>query len=269
VVMFFGYLFLDWLVQIAAIGPLTLNDLGVIFALPVMVMALSTAATAFCVVFILGTLLVNIQTLRHANWRKRLAALLSVRYGLAPGGLSALLEDDDQFALLMQRFLAEHQVPYRLPLYDADGHYLFAAPGKVRVLATALLRAVGRGRDNELFVLLVDLLELDEHLEPSLRAIRVALGRHHQVIIVCPWPPRMRLPGTEGLEPVPATAPTAASDFRVYLHRSQRQRFHEAYHRLRRTFTRLGVPIVCAASEESVPLILNRLDRLRSLRRIR
>ncbi len=219
--------------------------------------------------FILGTLIFSGRTLRSAYWRKRLAALFSVRYGLAPGGLAALLEDDDQFALLTQRFLAEHHVPYRLPLYDAAGNYLFAAPEKVSVLAGALLRAVGKGRDNELFVLLVDLLELDDHLEPLLRSVRVALGRHHQVIVVCPWPPGLRLPGNEPAEAVRPAAAGAPENLRVVLHRSQRRRFHDAFYRIRHTFARLGVALICAASDEPVSLILNRLDRLRSLRRTR
>ncbi len=227
---------------------------------------LFTLGWLFASFFVGFSLMTSANRLRTAYRRKRLAALLSVRYGLAPGGLGALLEDDDQFALLTQRFLAEHQVPYRLPLYDAAGRYLFAGPEKVGMLGTALLRAVGKGRDNELFVLLVDLLELDEHLEPLLRAVRVALGRHHQVIVVCPWPPRMRLPS----EALPATpTPTRPEDFRIFLHRSQRSRFNDAYHRLRHTFGRLGVPLVCAASDEPVSLILKRLDRLRSLRRSR
>ena len=58
---------------------------------------------------------------RRDRWRKQLAAIVSARYGLAPGGLAALLEDDDAFALLLQRFLNEHQVPYSLPLYGPDG----------------------------------------------------------------------------------------------------------------------------------------------------
>ncbi|HTU92803.1 MAG TPA: DUF58 domain-containing protein, partial [Gemmataceae bacterium] len=131
---------------------------------------------------------------RRDRWRKQLAAIVSVRYGLAPGGLAALLEDDDAFALLLQRFLNEHQVPYTLPLYSPEGRYLFAAPQKVPVLADALIRAVGKGRDNELFVLLADLLELDDSLDPLLRAVRVALGRHHQVVLICPWPPGLELP---------------------------------------------------------------------------
>jgi uncharacterized protein (DUF58 family) len=227
------------------------------------------ASVLFGVVFIFGTLVISGRTLQLAYWRKRLAALFAIRYGTGPGGLASLLEDDDQFALQIQRFLGEHQVPYRLPLYDQSGKYLFAAPEKIPVLATALLRAVGKGRDNELFVLLVDLLELDDYLEPLLRAVRVALGRHHQVIIVCPWPPGMRLPKVEAPEPARSVKAGHPETFRMFLHRSQTRRFRDAYYRLRRTFVRMGVPLVCAGSDEPVSLILNRLDRLRALRRIR
>jgi uncharacterized protein (DUF58 family) len=131
---------------------------------------------------------------RAAVQHKRLAAVLSVHYGLAPGGLARFLEDEEQFGLYIQRFLAEHHVPYALPLYDEHGRYLFAAPGKIEVLSQALLGAVGKGHDNELFVLLADLLELTGDLDPLLRAIKVALARHHQVVVICPWPPDMPLP---------------------------------------------------------------------------
>jgi hypothetical protein len=252
-----GLGWLEWL----GLDPL---EVVALFFLP---MLISPLGFVFCGFVILATLVFSGRTLQLAYWRKRLAALLSVRFGLGPGGLATLLEDDDQFALLIQRFLAEHQVPYRLPLYDASGKYLFAAPEKIPVLATALLRAVGKGRDNELFVLLVDLLELDEHLDPLLRAIRVALGRHHQVIMVCPWPPGMRLPGAEAPETTQTKKGGRPETFRVFLHRSQTRRFRDAYQRLRRTFARLGVPLVCAGSDEPVSLILDRLDRLRALRR--
>src|SRR5262249_28397945 len=85
---------------------------------------------------------------RHYRWRKKLSALLSVRHRLMPQGLSELLEDDRLFAEHVQRFLAEHQVPYALPLYGPAGEYLYKEPRKVEVLARALLRAVARGKDN-------------------------------------------------------------------------------------------------------------------------
>jgi uncharacterized protein (DUF58 family) len=215
---------------------------------------------------------------RRDGWRKQLAAILAVRFGLAPGGVGVLLEDDDAFARLLQRFLTEHQVPYNLPLYDPEGRYLFAAPEKVPVLADALLRAVARGRDNELFVLLADLLELDDGLEPLLRAIRVALGRHHQVVLICPWPPGLPLPSDNPRTQAAASlalhgrphgrrAGENASPHTVLWDQVTTRRFHVAYQRLRRTFTRLGVAVLCAASDEPVPLILSRLERLRTLGR--
>jgi hypothetical protein len=209
---------------------------------------------------------------RWYRWRKQLAALLSVRYGLAPGGLAVLLEDDERFVLYLQRFLAEHHIPYALPLYDPQGHYLFAAPGKVEVLARALLHAVARGRDNELFVLLADLLEIGEHLGPLLRAVKVALARHHAVVVVCPWPPGLPLPSADGGDGEGLAAPTPrgkgkAAATAELVTRATLLRFHRAYHEVRRTFGRLAVPVVCARAEDSVRLILDRLERLRGQRR--
>jgi uncharacterized protein (DUF58 family) len=207
---------------------------------------------------------------RLAGWRKQLAAVLSAQYNLGPGALALLLEDDGQCALYLQRFLAEHHVPYTLPFYDAEGRYLFAAPGKVDVLARALLAAVGKEHDNELFVLLVDLLELDDRIGPLLQAVRVALARHHQVIVICPWPPGVPLTEVEAGSRTERARPAGrGAALLPLLDRAARQRFHAAYRRLRQAFARLGVPLVCAASAEPVPLILERLERLRMLGRKR
>jgi uncharacterized protein (DUF58 family) len=205
---------------------------------------------------------------RLASCRKRVAALLAARYRLAPGGLALLLDNDDHVANLLQRFLAEHRVPYSLPLYDEHGRYRFVSPEKVEVLATALVKAVGRGHDNELFVLLADLLEVGDRLTPLLRAVRVALARHHQVVVVCPWPPGVPPPSRESPHPI-VVRRRGAVDVRAILERAAVARFHRAYHVLRRTFARLGVPVVSARSDESVHLILDRMDRLRMLGRRR
>jgi hypothetical protein len=224
--------------------------------------AVSLGLSLLLLLLFSGVLLMTWRVRRLARWRKRLAALLAERYGLAPGGLAALLEDDDAFALLVQRFLAEHQVPYALPLYDGAGRYLFAAPEKVSVLAKALLAAVGRGHDNELYVLFVDLLELDDQLNPLLAAVRVALSRHHQVLLVCPWPPGLERPAEGADSPA---LPRPAGPAAQLVGQAATARFHAAYQRLRRAFTRIGVPVVCAAGEEPIPLILERLDRLRAV----
>jgi uncharacterized protein (DUF58 family) len=216
------------------------------------------------------TLFLSGRQRRLASQRKRLAALLSVRYGMGPGGLEAMLEDEDLLVLQMQHFLSDHRVPYNLPLYDREGRYLFAAPEKVPVLGRALIEAVGRGRDNELFVLLADVLELDEHLEPLVQAMRVALGRHHQVILISPWPAGLDLPGKETTAARPprrAPVPDIRARTERLLSQVTQESYLAAYHRVHRRLSGLGVTMICAAGNEAVPLILQRMDRLRGVRR--
>src|SRR5260370_11781373 len=102
----------------------------------------------------------------------------------------------------LRRVLNDTGVSIPLALSDIQGRYQFASPKKVEVLAQSFLRAVARGRDNELFVILADLLELDDHLGKILAAVKVALARHHHVMIVCPWPPKTPIP-TQHLTPNP------------------------------------------------------------------
>jgi uncharacterized protein (DUF58 family) len=207
------------------------------------------------------------------RWRKKLAALLSVRYGIGPAGPALLLEDDERFVLAMQRFLAEHRVPYLLPLYDLEGRYLFAEPAKVGVLSRALLHAVARGRDNELFVLLTDLLEIEDQLGPLLKAVKIALARHHQVLVVCPWPMGVPMPETKTSEVLKTSEVSSSGRLRSRLAMgpliatTATQGLHQAFHRLQLSFGRLGVPVLCAQQEDSVRLILNKLDRLRAQQR--
>lgn len=200
------------------------------------------------------------------RWRKQVAAALSVHYALGPGGLALLLEDDEQCGDYLQRFLIEHQVPCPLPFYDARGRYLFGAPAKVDVLAGALMQAVLRGRDNELFVLLVDFLETGPHLEKILRAVRVALGRHHQVLVVCPWPAGVETPARSHSGRASKQEDTKPN-LQDLLSQASTRRIQQAFAHVRQAFARLGVPVLCAPEEETVGLILHRLHRLRSLER--
>jgi hypothetical protein len=197
---------------------------------------------------------------RRYRWRKQLAAILSVRYGLDPGGLALLLEDDEACSHYLQRFLGEHQVAYPYPLYDDMGRYLFGAPGKVAVLARALLNAVSRGKDNELFVLCADLLEVGKELTSLERAVCVARARHHQVVLICPWPAAVPLPDS-GQPGLPQPSGTAALP--ALLHAASTVRLHQNFAHLRQTFARLGVRVLGAADRDAVGLILQRLQQLR------
>ena len=66
--------------------------------------------------------------------------------------------------------------------------YRFHCAGKAAVLAQAMVRAVSRARDNELFVIMADLAELGHDLAPVVKACRLARSRHHHVLVIVPWP---------------------------------------------------------------------------------
>jgi hypothetical protein len=157
----------------------------------------------------------------------------------------------------LQRFLAEHQVAYPFPLYDERGHYLFAAPHKAKVLADALLKAITRGKDNELFVLLIDLLDSTDHLADLERAVCVAKARHHQVIVLCPWPVGIDIPGAK------PRGSADRLDWQLLLQRICTTQLHQAFARVQQAFGRIGVPVLCAAEEHGVKWILQRMRRLR------
>jgi uncharacterized protein (DUF58 family) len=189
--------------------------------------------------------------------RKQVAAIIAVEQGLMPGGLAKLLEDDQLLSVHLQQFLSAHRVPFSLPLYDNQGRYQFSAPSKAQILAKAILHSVAVGHDNELFVLAVDLLELEEHLDPLLRAVGIALARQHQVMLVLAVPPGLEeevavLVGANEKEQAEATIRLATQE-----------RLQRSYRKIARAFSRKGVAVVRAESEQSVRLILARMEQIR------
>jgi hypothetical protein len=188
---------------------------------------------------------------REYRWRKELAAILAVRYELGPGGLAMLLEDDQRCAEYLQRFLSDHHVAFPFSLYDHQGRYTFAAPEKAKVLADALLKAIMHGKDNELFVLCVDLLEATEQLPALERAVCVARARHHQVLVICPWPSGLALPGASAKEPQDLVQEICTTQI------------HQEFAKIQRAFGKIGVPVICAAQTDTVAWILHRMRRLR------
>lgn len=200
--------------------------------------------------------------------RKKVAAVLAEHYDLGASGVAWLLEDDSEFSARAQQFLLEHKVPYPTPYYDSKGHYLFTAKSKITVIANALLHAVRRGKDNELFVLMIDLLELDEELEPLLRAVKVALARHHQVVVLFPWPEGMKPPKEIQANKVDLILHQVHSTFNKELPFLvgiiTYYKFSMAFQKIKRKFGQVGVPVVCTSAKDSVKLIVNRMENLRS-----
>lgn len=205
---------------------------------------------------------------RRMKYRKRLAALIAQHYELGPGGIEMLFQDEKQLSIALQRFLQEHRVPFNLSMHNKQGEYVYARPEKLDVLRRSLLNAIGKGRDNELFVLFVDLIELEDSLETLMQTVKIALARHHQVMVILPWPPDFELPESDSMPLLPSR--TKLKDNKAmlrYLEMLTHRRYIQAFQRIRAAFARLRVPVIPAAEEQSVKLILERMDRLRRQQR--
>ena len=181
---------------------------------------------------------------------------------LAPADWALLLEDDRPCALYLQRFLSDHQVAFPHSLYDQHGRYVFAAPQKAKVLADALLKAVTHGKDNELFVLAIDLLEAADEMAALERAVCLARAKHHQVLVICPWPAGVPIPGKMP-RPVKEPLVFTAADVDRLVQQVCTMQLHQAFASVKHAFGRFGVPVICAAQSDTVAWILHRMRRLR------
>jgi len=208
--------------------------------------------------------------------RKQLGLLFATLDNEPAGAESHYLHDDQMFARRAQRFLAEHHARYPVRLYDARGRYLFHCRPKIDVLVKSLNYAVARGRDNELFVLMVDLIDLADDLDHLIRAVRVAVARHHQVMVILPWqediPEPPREPPDDTRIPTEKAERFATGGYRAIADELKRDfidGYHRAFFKVRREFGRLGVTVVRADHEEPVQMVLDRLNRLRGVGRRR
>lgn len=200
--------------------------------------------------------------------RKQLSAVLAARHRLGPGGVSLLTNDDRRFSIAVQQWLSEHRVPYERPFYGSTGRFLFSAKGKLAVLSGHLMRAIAHGRDNEMFVLMVDLLEIVDSAGELFSAVKVAHARHHQLLVVCPWPAGLPLPTSPDWpdDALTATDPLQRrfQDARLALRQLDLIRYRNAYLHVQAELSRAGVPFICASVSASVREILRRIERIRA-----
>jgi hypothetical protein len=217
---------------------------------------------------------------RAANLRERkqLAALFCLQDGTGPDGIERYVHDDGVYAERVTKFLDDHRLRCPVPLYDDQGRFRFKCARKADVLAAELVRAVGRARDNELYVILADLSELGDDLEPLVKACRVARARRHHVMIIVPWPadvpspdesppeadserPRKRRRHPDDLDPEVRHKRIT----KIVLDNLTRQ-YHESFKKMRRELSRVGATVMRVNDGDPVRLVLDRLDRLRGMR---
>ena len=190
--------------------------------------------------------------------RLRLGYLISELFELGPDAPLRLAHDDRMMADYTHRFLtrigaAQRDIRQQKSVDDS----------KADVLASSLVRAVSRGRDNELFVLLADLLEYDGKLDALTDAVRLARARHHRVVVICPWPERIR-PANDSARIVPQDVNTDE-----LVRRAETERLRMAANRLKAELMRWHVPVAFTADEQAIRLVLSEAELTRDGRSFR
>lgn len=210
--------------------------------------------------------------------RKQLAQLFAMQDGTGPEGIERYIHDDEEFGRRISSFLRHHQLRVPMPLYDEAGRYRMRCAGKAEVLAGEIVRAVARARDNELFVILADLTELGEDLEPIVKACRAARARKHHVLVIVPWP--ADLPSPDEAPPAPPDPEGKKRrrhpddlDDRARARRISKivlenmtKKYQDQFRAARRALARVGATVMRADDGDPVRLVLDRLDRLRGMR---
>jgi uncharacterized protein (DUF58 family) len=221
------------------------------------------------------------QRARQLTRRKQLSALFSLHDGTGPAGIERLIHEDAAYSERIGRFLQERQVRMPVPLYDEMGRYRFRCAAKTQVLAEAMMRSVGRARDNELYVILADLAELGPDLAPAIRAAKLARARHHQVMVIVPWPadmpppddrPKVKVAKIVNQKPKKKRKRRSAHEgprlvkLMPIVQEALTKQYHDAFRKFRRLFGQVGATVVRVNEGDAVQLVLDRLDRLRGMR---
>lgn len=203
---------------------------------------------------------------RQRGQRKQVAAVLAQRLRLGVGAIGRLLEDDHAFTQAAGAFLRQHHIPPTAQSTDvALALARRNAAHRLDKFARALVRGVGLARDNELFVIVADFFRVDEYLGPLLQAIRTARARHHQVLVVCPWPADLPQPEDDPTAWLRQHPPSANPIEREVLC-SIIDQLRDAYQRVRHALARLGVSLILANQRDTCKAIFDRLTRLRFAR---
>jgi uncharacterized protein (DUF58 family) len=194
--------------------------------------------------------------------RKQLAALFASLDADTPAAIERYIHDDEFFAARADRFLIAHRVQPTPQMYDTQGNYRFLGQDKVGVLANAIVRSVGTARDNELYVVLADLVELNGHLDRLLAAVRAARARHHQVLVLLPWPADVPPPHDPRKKPDRSKRLTVSKLVEDALIDGYLDRFDS----VRSALVKAGANVFRFDEDDPVQLILQRLEQIRGAR---
>ncbi|MEZ6123040.1 MAG: DUF58 domain-containing protein [Planctomycetaceae bacterium] len=194
---------------------------------------------------------------RRLRYQKsRVAAVLAEIHQLQPMQILELVHDDQLMAASLQRFLTEAGVAWMDPLLQTRSRGFHDGMATMELLSDAIAKSVMTARDNEVYVIMANLLECATNISYLLPALRMAIARHHRVVVVCPTP-MFRRPVRNAPFPEDPTAEQLLS-------RAEDLRTEELAGRLRRALRRIGAAFTLSGEEQAIRLIMNETQMARS-----
>ncbi|MCA9085520.1 MAG: DUF58 domain-containing protein [Planctomycetaceae bacterium] len=191
---------------------------------------------------------------RHYQ-RSLLAGALAEIYQLPPQQMTNLIYDDSRMAWYAQSMLNEAGLAWMSPMIQTRNRGFHDGMATMQLLSKALTDCVSVARDNEVYVILANLLECATNIAHLMPAVRMALARHHRVIVVCPTPTfRRPQPDSFRQEVTAENLLKQAEDIRLA----------ELSLRLRRTLCRAGAAVSISGEQQAIRMILSETQLART-----
>lgn len=194
---------------------------------------------------------------RQALYRRsKLAAAIAELHGLTPLQQVEMIHDDQFMAAQARQLLTRAGVAWMDPMIKARTRSFNDGLATMELLGKAISRSVLRARDNEVYVVFANLLECATNISRLLPALKMAIARHHRVMIVCPTATFQR---PDSLPELNADSTTADM-----LLRAEQLRTRELSNRLTRSLRRIGATCSLSGQEQAIPMIFSETELARS-----
>lgn len=200
-------------------------------------------------------LIVRPRTRKRRRNRIELANVFCELYDLDALETAELIYDDEMFAAMNRRFLTDCDRAWVPPVFENPSVETLAPKvgACCRQMAEQLTLSVAHAQDNEVYLLLVNLLDnrlIDPHqeFETLLPAVKIAIARHHRVIVVAGSTTNRR-PGRH-LEP---ELPTSSTDV---LERAEVVRISRLSQQFARRLRSVGANFAVNGSSDVVKLVM-------------
>ena len=203
---------------------------------------------------------------QRGRQRIQLAAVMAELYNLSITTQVEMVLDENELAKYLLKFLCESGMPWMAPIVSISDVAIQYSPVRVRLLTQALTAAISHAHDNEVFVLVADLLGDTASMDELLSAIRIAKSKHHRVAVICPSPtlhrPKSRSSSVSA-NTVSANTVSAKTVAELRL-LAEGIRLGELALPLKRSLTKLGVPMSIAGEPKATGLVLSEIAMAKS-----